>query len=168
MAPLRDTPMRVLITGAAGQIGYALAPMVARGAMLGAEQGVILHLLDIPFAAESLEGVRMELIDAAFPLVKGVRMHRVSLHSGRVPSACCASHAAPTPPHELAQRGLCPLFLLLNTTRRPASWQRARVEVAHAGEKGLGWVRQATNNACAAPPLAVSPVTPRQQLTAGV
>jgi len=64
--------MRVLITGAAGQIGYALAPMVARGAMLGAEQGVILHLLDIPFAAESLEGVRMELIDAAFPLVKGV------------------------------------------------------------------------------------------------
>ena len=72
MAPLRDTPMRVLITGAAGQIGYALAPMVARGAMLGSEQGVILHLLDIPFAADSLEGVRMELVDAAFPLVKGV------------------------------------------------------------------------------------------------
>ena len=63
--------MRVLITGAAGQIGYALAPMVARGAMLGTEQAVILHLLDIPPAAEALEGVRMELVDAAFPLVKG-------------------------------------------------------------------------------------------------
>ena len=68
---LSAEPMRVLITGAAGQIGYALAPMVARGAMLGPDQPVILHLLDIPFAAEALEGVRMELVDAAFPLVKG-------------------------------------------------------------------------------------------------
>jgi lactate/malate dehydrogenase, NAD binding domain len=74
MAPLRDTPMRVLITGAAGQIGYALAPMVARGAMLGTEQSIILHLLDIPFAADALEGVRMELVDSAFPLVKGARV----------------------------------------------------------------------------------------------
>ena len=97
MAPLRDTPMRVLITGAAGQIGYALAPMVARGAMLGAEQGVILHLLDIPFAAESLEGVRMELIDAAFPLVKGMRVVWVLLHGSCVESACCAAHAGPNP-----------------------------------------------------------------------
>jgi hypothetical protein len=56
----------------AGQIGYALAPMIARGVMLGSDQPVILHLLDIPPAATSLEGVRMELIDAAFPLVKGV------------------------------------------------------------------------------------------------
>ncbi len=68
---LQAEPMRVLITGAAGQIGYALAPLVARGAMLGPEQTVILHLLDISFAAEALEGVRMELVDAAFPLVKG-------------------------------------------------------------------------------------------------
>lgn len=65
MAPIRPTPMRVLVTGAAGQIGYALAPMIARGAMLGPEQEVILHLLDISFAAEALEGVRMELVDAA-------------------------------------------------------------------------------------------------------
>ena len=55
----------------AGQIGYALAPMVARGIMLGPDQPVILHLLDIPPAAQALEGVRMELIDAAFPLVQG-------------------------------------------------------------------------------------------------
>lgn len=64
--------MKVLITGAAGQIGYALCPQVARGAMLGPDQPVILHLLDIPPAQQSLEGVRMELVDAAFPLVQGV------------------------------------------------------------------------------------------------
>lgn len=55
----------------AGQIGYALVPMIARGVMLGADQPVILHLLDIEFAAEALKGVKMELIDAAFPLLKG-------------------------------------------------------------------------------------------------
>lgn len=44
--------------------------MVARGAMLGADQPVILHLLDIPPAAGALEGVRMELVDAAFPLLQ--------------------------------------------------------------------------------------------------
>ncbi|KAE9619151.1 hypothetical protein Lal_00047894 [Lupinus albus] len=65
-------PVRVLVTGAAGQIGYALVPMIARGVMLGADQPVILHLLDIPPAAESLNGVKMELVDAAFPLLKGV------------------------------------------------------------------------------------------------
>ncbi|KAL5701924.1 malate dehydrogenase [Ranunculus cassubicifolius] len=65
-------PIRVLVTGAAGQIGYALVPMVARGIMLGADQPVILHMLDIPPAAEALNGVKMELVDAAFPLLKGV------------------------------------------------------------------------------------------------
>ena len=55
----------------AGQIGYALCPQVARGAMLGPDQPVILHLLDIEPAKQSLEGVKMELLDAAFPLVKG-------------------------------------------------------------------------------------------------
>ena len=55
----------------AGQIGYALAPQVARGAALGSDQPVILHLLDIPPAAQSLEGVRMELIDSAYPLLQG-------------------------------------------------------------------------------------------------
>ncbi|KAI3949964.1 hypothetical protein MKW92_017076 [Papaver armeniacum] len=65
-------PVRVLVTGAAGQIGYALVPMIARGVMLGTDQPVILHMLDIPPAAEALNGVRMELVDAAFPLLKGV------------------------------------------------------------------------------------------------
>lgn len=69
MAP---TPVHVMITGAAGQIGYALAPMVARGAMLGSDQPVVLHLLDIEPAAQALEGVKMELLDAAFPLLHGM------------------------------------------------------------------------------------------------
>lgn len=69
---MSKAPVRVLVTGAAGQIGYALVPMISRGALLGPEQPVILHLLDIPPAAQSLEGVRMELIDSAFPLLHGV------------------------------------------------------------------------------------------------
>ncbi|CAL9213677.1 unnamed protein product [Arabidopsis halleri] len=69
--PMAKEPVRVLVTGAAGQIGYALVPMIARGIMLGADQPVILHMLDIPPAAEALNGVKMELIDAAFPLLKG-------------------------------------------------------------------------------------------------
>lgn len=56
----------------AGQIGYALVPMIARGVMLGPDQPVILHMLDIPPAAEALNGVKMELVDAAFPLLKGM------------------------------------------------------------------------------------------------
>eukprot|EP00244_Chara_vulgaris_P009811 TRINITY_DN429_c0_g1_i6.p1 TRINITY_DN429_c0_g1~~TRINITY_DN429_c0_g1_i6.p1 ORF type:complete len:400 (-),score=88.97 TRINITY_DN429_c0_g1_i6:382-1581(-) len=69
MAP---TPVRVLVTGAAGQIGYALVPMIARGHVLGPDQPIILHMLDIPPAADSLEGVKMELLDAAYPLLHGI------------------------------------------------------------------------------------------------
>ena len=57
----------------AGQIGYALAPLVARGAALGPDQPVILHLLDIEPAKQALEGVRMELVDSAYPLVAGAK-----------------------------------------------------------------------------------------------
>ncbi|XP_062174495.1 malate dehydrogenase, cytoplasmic-like isoform X1 [Alnus glutinosa] len=69
---IEKDPVRVLVTGAAGQIGYAIVPMIARGIMLGPDQPVILHLLDIEPAAEALNGVKMELVDAAFPLLKGV------------------------------------------------------------------------------------------------
>lgn len=72
---LRDEPkqpVKVLVTGAAGQIGYAIVAMIARGLMLGPDQPVILHMLDLPRAAEALDGVRMELIDAALPLLRGV------------------------------------------------------------------------------------------------
>ncbi|KAJ4827641.1 malate DEHYDROGENASE, NAD-dependent, partial [Turnera subulata] len=69
---IEKEPVRVLVTGAAGQIGYAIVPMIARGAMLGPDQPVFIHMLDIEPAAEALNGVKMELIDAAFPLVKGI------------------------------------------------------------------------------------------------
>ena len=65
-------PVRVTVTGAAGQIGYALLFRIASGAMLGDDQPVILQLLDIAPAMEALEGVRMELDDCAFPLLSDV------------------------------------------------------------------------------------------------
>ena len=62
-------PVRVTITGAAGQIGYALLFRVASGAMLGNDQPVILQLLEITPALDALKGVAMELEDCAFPLL---------------------------------------------------------------------------------------------------
>lgn len=66
------SPVRVTVTGAAGQIGYALLFRIASGAMLGDDQPVILQLLDITPAMDALEGVRMELDDCAFPLLAGI------------------------------------------------------------------------------------------------
>lgn len=65
-------PVRVAVTGAAGQIGYSLLFRIAAGEMLGKDQPVILQLLEIPPALEVLEGVVMELDDCAFPLLAGV------------------------------------------------------------------------------------------------
>ncbi len=65
-------PIRVTITGAAGQIGYALAFRIASGAMLGPEQPVALQLLEIPPAMDALRGVVMEIDDCAFPLLRAV------------------------------------------------------------------------------------------------
>ncbi len=66
------TPVRIVVTGAAGQIGYALLFRIAAGDMLGKDQPVILHLLEITPALPSLQGVVMELNDCAFPLLAGV------------------------------------------------------------------------------------------------
>jgi len=66
------TPVRVAVTGAAGQIGYALLFRIAAGDMLGPDQPVILHLLEITPALPALNGVVMELEDCAFPLLAGV------------------------------------------------------------------------------------------------
>jgi malate dehydrogenase len=65
-------PVRVAITGANGNIGYATAFRIANGAMLGPDQPVILHLLDLPNFQQGLKGVHMELNDCAFPLLQGV------------------------------------------------------------------------------------------------
>src|SRR3984957_11486453 len=66
------TPVRVAVTGAAGQIGYALLFRIANGDLLGKDQPVILSLLDLPVAQKAVPGVIMELNDCAFPLLAGV------------------------------------------------------------------------------------------------
>ncbi|MFM2182405.1 MAG: hypothetical protein RJB61_699 [Actinomycetota bacterium] len=66
------SPVRVAVTGAAGQIGYSLLFRIASGSMLGPSTPVILQLLEITPALTALEGVRMELDDCAFPLLAGV------------------------------------------------------------------------------------------------
>src|SRR4051812_33074517 len=73
---MSKTPLRVAITGAAGQISYSLLFRIASGAMFGPDQPVILQLIEVPFekAMKALEGVAMELDDCAFPLLKGIVM----------------------------------------------------------------------------------------------
>ena len=65
-------PIRVAVTGAAGNIGYALAFRLASGAILGPDQPIILNLIEIPPVLPSLDGVEMELHDCAFPTLAGV------------------------------------------------------------------------------------------------
>src|SRR5918999_614517 len=67
-----NSPIKVAITGAAGQIGYSLLFRVASGALFGPNQPVALHLIEIPPALDALKGVVMELDDCAFPLLKNV------------------------------------------------------------------------------------------------
>ena len=69
---MAKAPMRVAVTGAAGQIGYSLLFRIANGDMLGKDQPVILQLLDLPQAQQAVKGVVMELEDCAFPLLAGV------------------------------------------------------------------------------------------------
>ncbi len=71
------TPMRVAVTGAAGQIGYSLLFRIANGDLLGKDQPVILQLLEIPDekAQKALKGVMMEIDDCAFPLLAGMSAH---------------------------------------------------------------------------------------------
>src|SRR5690554_7522519 len=67
-----NSPKRVAVTGAAGQIGYSLLFRIAAGEMLGPDQPVILQMLEITPALEALKGVAMELDDCAFPLLAGM------------------------------------------------------------------------------------------------
>jgi malate dehydrogenase len=68
------SPLKVAVTGAAGQIGYALLPRIASGDMLGRDTTVELRLLEIPDAMKALAGVVMELEDSAFPLLESVEI----------------------------------------------------------------------------------------------
>src|SRR5210317_998155 len=67
-----NSPVRVAVTGAAGQIGYSLLFRIASGSMLGPDQPIILQMLEIPPALPALDGVGMELDDCAFPLLAGM------------------------------------------------------------------------------------------------
>jgi malate dehydrogenase len=70
-----SNPVRVTVTGAAGQIGYSLVFRIASGQLLGADQPIDLRLLEIPQAMGALEGVAMELVDCAFPLLANIDLH---------------------------------------------------------------------------------------------
>jgi malate dehydrogenase len=70
-----SNPVRVTVTGAAGQIGYSIVFRIASGQLLGPAQPITLSLLEIPQAMGALEGVAMELVDCAFPL-----LHEIDLH----------------------------------------------------------------------------------------
>jgi malate dehydrogenase len=74
---MAEKPIRVAVTGAAGQIGYSLLFRIASGAMFGPDRPVILQLLEVPVdaAMKALEGVAMELDDCAFPLLKGIELN---------------------------------------------------------------------------------------------
>jgi malate dehydrogenase len=71
---MKKPPVRVAVTGAAGQIGYALLPRIASGRMFGPDRPVILHMIEVPNekAMAALKGVAMELEDCAFPLLEGM------------------------------------------------------------------------------------------------
>ncbi len=70
-----STPAKVTVTGAAGQIGYALLFRIASGQLLGPDRPVHLNLLEIPQAVKAAEGTAMELDDCAFPLLAGIDIH---------------------------------------------------------------------------------------------
>ena len=71
---MNQNPIRIAVTGAAGQIGYSLVFRIASGQLCGSNQPVILQLLEIPPAMGALEGVAMELDDCAFPLLKQIEL----------------------------------------------------------------------------------------------
>ena len=86
-----SNPVRVTVTGAAGQIGYSLVFRIASGQLLGPDQPVDLRLLEIPPAMGALEGVAMEIVDCAFPLLAGPRPAR---QSARKPSTVSTSRCS--------------------------------------------------------------------------
>ena len=80
---MAKSPVHVTVTGAAGQIGYALVHRVAHGGLLGPDQPVVLRLLEIEPALSALEGVVMELDDSAFSLLEEVEVSDETLEAAR-------------------------------------------------------------------------------------
>src|ERR1035437_1847241 len=93
-------PIRVAVTGPAGQIGYALLFRIASGQMFGADQPVLLQLLEVPMekAMKALEGVAMELEDCAFPLLRGMVLTSDPVVGFKDANWCCLVGAKPRGP----------------------------------------------------------------------
>jgi malate dehydrogenase len=102
-------PVRVAVTGAAGQIGYALLFRIASGEMLGKDQPVILQLLEIPDekAQNALKGVMMELEDCAFPLLAGMEAHSDPMTAFKDTDYACWSGPSPRPGHGARRSAGC-------------------------------------------------------------
>jgi len=97
---MAKSPLRVAVTGAAGQIGYSLLFRIANGDMLGRDQPVILQLLEIPDekAQKALKGVMMELDDCAFPLLAGMTAHGDPMTAFKDADVCLLVGARPRGP----------------------------------------------------------------------
>jgi len=92
------TPLRIAVTGPAGQIGYALLFRIAAGQMFGPDQPVILQLLELPAAMKALEGVAMELDDCAFPLLHQTILTSDPAIGFKDANWCCLVGAKPRGP----------------------------------------------------------------------
>ena len=92
------TPVRVAVTGAAGNIGYALVFRIAAGEMLGPDTPVILQLVEIPPAIDAVKGVAMELDDCAFPLLEGIEVSSDPEEGFRDANVVCLVGAKPRGP----------------------------------------------------------------------
>ena len=101
-------PMRVAVTGAAGQIGYALLPRIASGQMFGPDQPVILQLIEIPAEKpmEALRGVAMELEDCAFPLLQDMVLTSDPAEGFKDANWCllCLLYTSPSPRDQRGSR----------------------------------------------------------------
>src|SRR6185503_17211704 len=135
------SPVNVAITGAAGQIGYALAFRVASGQMLGADQPINLHLLEITPALSALQGVVMELADCAFPTLNKV----VATDDAKVAFRDC--HAAMLIGARPRGPGMERKDLLLANAQIFSAQGKALNEVAHRNVKVLVVGNPANTNA---------------------
>ena len=91
-----SSPTNVTVTGAAGQIGYALLFRIASGAMLGPDTPIHLNLLEIPQAVKAAEGTAMELDDCAFPLIAAIDIHddpKAAFGSSKISTRCRSGKA---------------------------------------------------------------------------
>jgi malate dehydrogenase len=153
-------PVRVAVTGAAGQIGYALLFRIASGVMLGADQSLILQLLEIPDekAQNALKGVMMELQDCAFPLLAGMEAHSDPLAAFRDTDYALLVGARPRGP------GMERADLLAANARIFTAQGKALNEVASRNVKVLVVGNPANTNAYIA--MKSAPGLPRRSFTA--